>query len=103
VLTFEAPLELDIYVPSLALAFEYQGTQHYHDNGIIGEYKSLENRDQVKLAKCQELGITLIQVPYWWKMNADSLATTIHLRRPDVIPVPPKATPISLVNPKSKK
>ncbi len=30
------PLELDIYIPHLSLALEYQGQQHYHDHFLFG-------------------------------------------------------------------
>jgi ATP-dependent DNA ligase len=30
-------------------------------------------------------GITLIQVPYWWNKKRDSLAATIHDKRPDLL------------------
>ncbi len=29
-------IELDIYIPSFQLAFEYQGKQHYHDHYLFG-------------------------------------------------------------------
>ncbi len=29
-------MELDIYIPSLSLAFEYQGKQHYETTGLFG-------------------------------------------------------------------
>jgi hypothetical protein len=41
-----------------------------------------------KYAACAKLGITLIEIPYWWDGSIDSLANTIHKYRPDLIPEP---------------
>ncbi len=35
------------------------------------------------------IGITLIEVPYWWNYSANDLLATIHQHRPDVIPDKP--------------
>jgi hypothetical protein len=32
-------MELDLYIPALSIAFEYQGYQHYHDSFFFGTYK----------------------------------------------------------------
>ena len=52
--------ELDIYVPSLKLAFEIQGIFHYEP--IFGQEKleQIQKNDLEKIQKCKELDITLI-------------------------------------------
>nr|DAD66539.1 MAG TPA: hydrolase [Myoviridae sp. ctPuP5] len=51
--------ELDIYIPSLKLAFELNGIFHYEP--IFGESKfnSIQQNDANKFQKCQEHGISL--------------------------------------------
>eukprot|EP01126_Amoeba_proteus_P062279 TRINITY_DN8440_c0_g1_i18.p1 TRINITY_DN8440_c0_g1~~TRINITY_DN8440_c0_g1_i18.p1 ORF type:complete len:473 (-),score=86.32 TRINITY_DN8440_c0_g1_i18:2687-4105(-) len=81
-------MELDIWVPEYNLALEYQGEQHYFDvheaygpNGTTAMYKE---RDLKKKQACFENGITLVAVPYWWDGQQESLASTLHLLRPDI-------------------
>ncbi len=53
------PLELDIYIPSLKLAFELNGIFHYEP--IYGEdkLKNIQERDQRRFSHCIEKGIGL--------------------------------------------
>jgi hypothetical protein len=37
-----------------------------------------KDRDDLKLKKCEELGIRLVYVPYWWDNTETSLANVIH-------------------------
>ncbi|HQK63057.1 MAG TPA: hypothetical protein PLV67_05690 [Methanofastidiosum sp.] len=52
-------LELDIYIPSLKLAFELNGV--FHIIPVFGKEKleNTQNNDYLKLQKCQELNIVL--------------------------------------------
>jgi len=78
-------VQVDIYVPSLSLAFEYQGAQHYHD--ILSRFETAatqEMRDKKKLRRCRQLGVTIIFVPYWWRGDVESIAATITDARPDI-------------------
>jgi len=67
-------LELDMYSDSKKLAIEYQGQQHYyysphfHKNDINNFYDQQE-RDKYKVEECKRLGISLIQIPYFWDRN----------------------------------
>ena len=50
-------MELDIYIPSMKIAFELNGPIHYIP--IFGQERleRTQNSDYQKLQKCQELGI----------------------------------------------
>lgn len=77
-------LELDIWLPNIKLAIEYQGIQHYQSVEHWGGKVGLEERKRNDLRKkkiCQNLGYTLLEVsgqltmidlinlirPYYWK------------------------------------
>lgn len=76
----------------MKLAFEYQGEQHYKDSTLFGgnlEFKakgrkecSLYNpTDNEKIEACENHGITLIHIPYWWDGKKESLMATINSYR----------------------
>lgn len=77
-------MELDVYCPSLKLAFEYQGGAHYHGFYKAASLKSQHRRDEEKRAACEKLNITLIPIPYWWDRTPATLAATIRHYRPDI-------------------
>jgi len=52
-------LELDIYIPSLKLAFELNGPFHYIPAFGKEKLDKIQNNDYLKLQKCQELGINV--------------------------------------------
>ena len=58
---------LDLYIPSLHTAIEYQGIQHYLPVGFFGGEDALLQRKQLDLVKrqlCGENGVRLIEWPY---------------------------------------
>lgn len=58
------PQELDIYVPSMKLAIEYQGLQHYQALDFFGgeeAFKQREMLDKQKKRKCRSNRIVLIE------------------------------------------
>jgi hypothetical protein len=78
------------------IAFEYQGEYHYGKHFLLGSPEGgVKTRDSSKKACCQDLGITLVEVPYWWKKDKGSLLATIHHIRPDLVPVKPTTAKIS--------
>jgi allophanate hydrolase subunit 1 len=77
-------MELDIFIPSLSLAIEYQGMQHYRAS-YRGDFQRQLKRDEEKQQQCKENGITLIIIPYWWDNKSNSLLATIQHYRPDLI------------------
>ena len=71
--TTNRPLQLDVFIPSKSLAFEYQGIQHYQEVGVFNPSKSYQQRDEEKRNLCDSNNIKLIEVPYWWNRTAESL------------------------------
>jgi len=58
------PMELDIWLPNLNLAFEYQGEQHYDDPEVM-------KRDEEKRNACEVTGIRLVEVPCTWNASKE--------------------------------
>ncbi len=58
---------LDIYIPSLRTAIEYQGIQHYHPVGFFGGEEALAQRQELDRRKrqlCGENGVRMVEWPY---------------------------------------
>jgi very-short-patch-repair endonuclease len=68
-------LFLDIYLPQLSVAFEFDGIQHFtyseHFHGSLDAFRASKKRDAQKTARCQELGISLVRVRYDEAMNKE--------------------------------
>jgi len=61
-------LEIDCYNEGLKLGCEYHGRQHFEYTPFMHRtreaFQNQQYRDQIKIQKCQELGIKLVVVPY---------------------------------------
>ena len=76
--THDIPLEFDVFIPSLNLAFEYQGMQHYFDIPAgFSTHESYLSRDKTKESLSNQMMIKLIYVPFWWDLSISSLFSTI--------------------------
>jgi len=77
-------IELDIYIPALCLAFEYQGKPHYAWHTMYGNPSELRKRDLQKKEICLRNEITLVEIPFSWDGDQEALALEICSRRPDL-------------------
>eukprot|EP01114_Cavostelium_apophysatum_P014947 TRINITY_DN3989_c0_g1_i1.p1 TRINITY_DN3989_c0_g1~~TRINITY_DN3989_c0_g1_i1.p1 ORF type:complete len:475 (-),score=70.21 TRINITY_DN3989_c0_g1_i1:108-1532(-) len=82
-------LEVDVAIPSLKLVFEYQGEQHYdiihpRNSQMYDDPASQQLRDSAKKRDLQKLGLTLVEIPFWWDKSESSLKATILKERPDL-------------------
>lgn len=67
---------LDIYIPSLKTAIEYQGIQHFHPVDFFGGEEALQQRrdlDEQKRILCEENGVQLIEWPYSMEPTEENL------------------------------
>ena len=69
--------ELDIFIPLLNLAFEYQGKHHYEDTPSFGPLELNVERDTRKIEFCKNQGIHLIHIPYLWNYKIETLKEKI--------------------------
>ena len=62
-------MEFDGYAPSLGLAFEYHGEQHYARSPFFHRgpraFKQRQQDDEQKRRLCRRRKVTLLEVPYW--------------------------------------
>src|SRR5690349_2801552 len=79
-----APWRVDVYLPQLRLALEYQGELHYSDGSMFLPASGRAQIDAEKRAAIQAAGITLIEVPFWWTLDTSRLKAELETRRPDL-------------------
>lgn len=76
-------MELDIFLPGERLVFEYHGEHHYINVYGVGNWET-QQHDRQKLELCNENGITLIEIPFWWDKQLTTLIATIQGHRPNL-------------------
>jgi len=79
-------MELDVWVPEYNLALEYQGEHHYYSLHNAHTTGSHVERDMRKQIVCAQNGITLAIIPFWWNGSKESLVSTLHGLRPELLP-----------------
>ncbi|MDC0556926.1 zinc-ribbon domain-containing protein [Candidatus Poseidoniaceae archaeon] len=73
-------MELDIWLPRIQLALEYQGQQHYDSSywhESTDRFESQQKRDEEKRIECGKIGITLVEIPYWWEKSIEYVQSRI--------------------------
>lgn len=78
---------LDFYSSSKKITFEYQGEHHFLQFKCGFPGQSLEHkqsRDSEKQRLCEQHGITLITIPYWWDRTEASVIDAIEQKRPEL-------------------
>ena len=78
------PIQLDIYLPDLALGIEYAGRGHFEDFLSVASLDKQQATDAAKAAFCLQRGITLLEIPHWWDGTQHSLRDVILSARPDL-------------------
>lgn len=76
-------LELDVFLPSRSLAFEFQGQQHYEPVEHWGGSSALEDlrkRDKRKRTLCKKHGIGLIEIRFDDPLTEDHIGAQIETK-----------------------
>ena len=69
---------MDIFIPALQLAVEYQGEHHYNDIPSVSSFAEIyKTRDLFKENLSKEHQIQLIYIPYWWDLSPSSLSSSL--------------------------
>lgn len=70
------PLPFDFYIPSLNIAIEYDGEQHYKIGCFrmdLLDLMNLKRKDYIKTQYCKDNNIKLIRIPYWEFDNIENI------------------------------
>jgi hypothetical protein len=77
-------MELDLFSPSLQLAIEYHGDQHYFQT-YRGNLREQQRRDQEKRFACEKKGITLLELSHFnWDGKENSFLKHVQEVRPEL-------------------
>ena len=71
---------LDIFVPSINIAVEYQGAQHYRAVELFGGEDGLSERKKLDIRKkrlCKENGIKLVEIKYTDEISVELVKSKI--------------------------
>jgi hypothetical protein len=74
---FEEGQTVSYFIPSLKLAFDYQGVGEYVERSSAPTARFVLMENPMKVTVAERHGVTLIFVPYWWDRTLASLAATI--------------------------
>ena len=78
---------LDLYIPSVRTAIEYQGIQHYHCVDFFGGQEALSARqelDRQKRLRCQENQVRLIEWPYTLDPTEKNIQEVLGVPSPEI-------------------
>lgn len=67
-------LSYDIYIPSLKIAFEYQGKQHFEPVDFFGGEESFikqKERDKLKKKLSESAGVCIVYINYWDSLSIE--------------------------------
>lgn len=78
---WDNPMYYDFYIPSLKIAIEYDGEQHFKPIDFKGEGKEVATekfeiqllRDKIKNEYSKRKNIRLIRIPYWERDNINTI------------------------------
>ena len=74
-----ANVQFDIFMIQRNIAIEYHGVQHYEDIPFaFANLETYKHRDIEKGKLCEEHGIQLVVIPYWWDNKLDSLKNFLY-------------------------
>jgi hypothetical protein len=91
-----APQRLDVFVPTLSLAIEYQGEQHFYPLDHLGGEQGLADReamDERRREACRAAGVTLIEWRYDEAVSVEAVRARLSASGP--FPPDPRHSPSS--------
>jgi len=69
---------VDICVPSLKLAIDYNGKYHYQKyDDRFRDVEVMEKKDEAKKEIVEAEGYTFVHIPYWWDNKMETLLSIL--------------------------